>query len=244
MANPVSHPFSKILKLTGVSAADLSKDLEEIFADADDVAYEIREEDDGIHLEITTVTTDRNKAYVKIIPYMAKIKAVRGSDIYADSEDETLEAALVKVLADRHMTIATAESCTGGLLAATIINVSGASSVYEQGVITYTDEAKAELLGVSKETLKEHTAVSRETAKEMAERIAEISGTRIGVSTTGVAGPLGGTRDDPVGTVYIGVSINGETTVKKCLFKGTRNTIRTDAVRYAIDMVRRMAQDY
>ncbi|MBQ9828071.1 MAG: nicotinamide-nucleotide amidohydrolase family protein [Lachnospiraceae bacterium] len=244
MARAIENPYSKILKLIGVSYGELAVELEEIFEGVEDVQYELREEEDGIHLEFITVTSDKNKAYVKLIPYIAKLKARRGLDIYAENEEDTLEASLVKVLADRRMTIATAESCTGGLVAATIINVSGASTVYEQGVITYTDEAKKELLGVSEETLKEHTAVSYETAKEMAEKVAEISGTRIGVSTTGVAGPLGGTKDDPPGTVYIGVSINGETTVKRCFFRGTRNTIRREAARYAIDMVRRMAQEY
>ena len=104
------------------------------------------------------------------------------------------------------LTIATAESCTGGLIGHTFTNVSGSSEYFDRGIISYSNKAKVELLGVSESLLKEQGAVSEEVAKTMAENVRKRSDVDIGISTTGIAGPLGGTKEKPVGLVYIGVS--------------------------------------
>lgn len=123
-----------------------------------------------------------------------------------DIEIAELPELLVKELSERKLKIATAESCTGGLISKMITDVSGASAVFDCGVCSYANEIKAKLLSVSEEDLRTKGAVSREVAMQMAEGIRKLSGADMGISTTGIAGPTGGTALKPVGTVYIGVS--------------------------------------
>ena len=148
-----------------------------------------------------------------------------------------LEEKIVKELQNRQYTITTAESCTGGLLAGRILNVSGASAVYNEGHITYSNEAKERLLGVSHDTLKQYGAVSRQTAAEMATGAARIANANVGLSTTGIAGPNGGTPEKPVGLVYVGCSINGDVMVEECRFCGNREENRNAAVEAALQLL-------
>jgi PncC family amidohydrolase len=117
-----------------------------------------------------------------------------------------VETALVRLFTERGLTVATAESCTGGMLGQRITGISGASAVYLGGFVTYTNDVKIRLLGVDPVTIDTHTEVSAETAMEMAEGARKRLGTDVGLSTTGYAGPGGGTEENPVGTVYIGVA--------------------------------------
>lgn len=146
------------------------------------------------------------------------------------------EEVLVELLKERKLHVSTAESCTGGLIAATIINVSGASAVLDQGLVTYSNEAKERLLGVQGKTLEAYGAVSPETAEEMARGAAASAGAEVGISSTGIAGPDGGTREKPVGLVYLGCFVQGNVTVKKCMFSGNRGEIRRQSVEAALDL--------
>lgn len=148
-----------------------------------------------------------------------------------------LEEKIVAKLIEKGYTVTTAESCTGGLLAGRILNVSGASAVYNEGHITYSNEAKERLLGVAHDTLGQYGAVSRQTASEMAEGAARVAKANIGLSTTGIAGPGGGTPEKPVGLVYVGCSINGDVTVEECRFKGNREENRKAAVEEALQLL-------
>ena len=125
-------------------------------------------------------------------------------------------------LKKQHRTVATAESCTGGLLAHILTNISGSSEYFDRGVVSYSNRAKTELLGVREETLEEYGAVSKQTAKAMAIDIKERSNTDIGISTTGIAGPTGGTKEKPVGLVYIGIATSKKIEVKRFIFSGDR----------------------
>ena len=145
-----------------------------------------------------------------------------------------LEEKIVGVLQEKGYTITTAESCTGGLLAGTIINVAGASDVYNEGYITYSNEAKERLLGVKHQTLETYGAVSEQTAMEMALGAAKASGSNVALSTTGIAGPGGGSSEKPVGLVYIGCVINDRVEVEKCCFQGSRKEVRDAAVNEAL----------
>jgi len=122
----------------------------------------------------------------------------------------------------QNLTVATAESCTGGLIGHILTNVSGSSEYFDRGIISYSNRAKMELLGVSEVMLKEHGAVSEEVAKAMAEGVRKRSNVNVGISTTGIAGPKGGTKEKPVGLVYIAVSTEKDTIVKKFTFPGDR----------------------
>lgn len=152
----------------------------------------------------------------------------------------TLEEQAVCALKDKKLTVATAESCTGGMVASKLVNVKGASQVFHQGYITYCDEAKHTMLGVSEDTLKKYFAVSSQTACEMAEGGARAAGADVCVSVTGVAGP--DTEDGkPVGCVYIGCCYRGNTQVREFNFEGDRMSVRCqaadEALRFIIDTV-------
>jgi len=141
---------------------------------------------------------------------------------------------LTKLLKEKGYKIATAESCTGGLLGGALTSMPGSSQFFELGVIAYSNEAKSKLLGVKDRTIHKYGAVSENTAKEMAINIKNIAGTNIGVSITGIAGPDGGSREKPVGLVYIGVSMEKNTYIYKHFFKGDRTSIREQSVLSAI----------
>ena len=145
--------------------------------------------------------------------------------------------AVVRKLKEAGMTVTTVESCTGGLLSATLVDVSGASDVFYQGVVTYANEAKVRLVGVKETTLQAHGAVSEETAREMAEGGAKAANADAALAVTGIAGPGGGTKEKPVGLVYIGCYVNGKTIVKKNLFTGNRRKVREQAVETALKLL-------
>ena len=148
--------------------------------------------------------------------------------------NSNIENDVVDILKRNNLTIATAESCTGGLVAATLINVSGVSDILKESYITYADETKHKILGVSMETLSLYTAVSKETAEEMVRGVTKVAGTDIGISVTGIAGPDGGSEDFPVGLVYIGYQILGRVRVCRYVFAGDRAQVRLSAVDTAL----------
>jgi nicotinamide-nucleotide amidase len=166
------------------------------------------------------------------------IRAVLGEWIY--SEGESLEAAIVRLLAEKHLTLATAESCTGGSLAGRITNVAGASEVFLAGYVTYANEAKENTLGVPSDLLAAHGAVSEPVAAAMAEGARRVSGAKFALSTTGIAGPGGGTESKPVGTVYLGLASEGHpTVVRRCYFPLDRITFKHMTSSAALDLLRR-----
>ena len=140
-------------------------------------------------------------------------------------------------LKENNLTISTAESCTGGMIASAITNVSGASGFFGTGVVTYSNEAKMKLIGVNKETLDMYGAVSEQTAKEMAEGVLALGEADVAVAVTGIAGPTGGTPEKPVGLVYIGVSGKFGTYAYKNNFNGNRDDVRQQTVERAFELV-------
>ena len=157
--------------------------------------------------------------------------------------EKSLEESVVEILAQKKMTVTTAESCTGGLIAGTLVNVAGASDVLNEGYVTYSNDAKERLVGVKHETLDEYGAVSEQTAREMAEGAAKAAGADAALSATGIAGPGGGTEEKPVGLVYIGCYVNGETTVKECRFEGSRMENRLHTVETALQLLLRQLSE-
>ncbi|WP_251393022.1 CinA family protein [Mediterraneibacter agrestimuris] len=151
-----------------------------------------------------------------------------------------LEEQVVRLLQKNKMTVSTAESCTGGLIAGAIVNAAGASEVLNESYITYANEAKERLVGVRHETLEKYGAVSEETAQEMALGAAAASGSNVGLSSTGIAGPGGGTKEKPVGLVYIGCSVNGEVQVRELHFHGNRMENRLHTVEAVLKLAAEM----
>lgn len=150
-----------------------------------------------------------------------------------------MEEVVIELLKKAGLSISTAESCTGGLVSSRLINVPGASEVFKEGVIAYSNESKKNLLGVASETLRTFGAVSPRTAIEMARGIAAVSGSNIGLATTGIAGPGGGTKEKPIGLVYVGLWLNGEEKAEELRLHGDRNWIRLRTTLHALNILRK-----
>ena len=154
-----------------------------------------------------------------------------------------LSERIVKLLQKKRLKISFAESCTGGLLASTITKISGSSKVFTLGLVTYSNQAKINILKVPNKIIKKYGAVSYETCLSMVKNLNKISKTNISVSITGVAGPKGGTKEKPVGLVYIGIKKNSKTIVKKYLFKNKkRNSIQKTTVDKALKLILSIAK--
>ncbi len=151
--------------------------------------------------------------------------------------NNALFPSLLALLREKGLTLAAAESCTGGWFSKSMVDLAGASEVFLGGVVSYASSVKADLLGVSHEDLASYTAVSAPVARQMAEGVARATGADIGVSVTGLAGPGGGTDAIPAGRVYIGVFYTGRASVKECLFPGTRTEVREAAVYAMADVL-------
>ncbi len=150
---------------------------------------------------------------------------------------QSLEEQVVSKLKERGWHVAAAESCTGGLISGRLVNVAGVSEVFGEGYVTYSNEAKHRLLGVSEKALKDYGAVSSQVAEQMARGVMEAAGAQAAIAVTGIAGPDGGTAEKPVGLVYIGCCIQGEIVVTENHFKGSREEIRQNTVEAALKLL-------
>ena len=191
-----------------------------------------------VHLRITARASGEEEAKKLLKPVVKEIKNRFGRDVYTVKEEETLEMAVVSLLKKHELTVTTAESCTGGLIAGRLVNVPGASEVFNQGFITYSNKSKRKVLGVSKGTLKKYGAVSEQTAKEMAAGGVLAADADVCIAVTGIAGP-GADGEKPVGLVYIACFIKDKVTVEEYHFRGNREKIREQSVTKALDMLRR-----
>lgn len=229
---------SKTLRVLGLGESLMTEMVRDIIdAQTNPTIAPYAKEGEAI-LRITAKAKDRDEAVKLIAPVEEKIRERLGENIYG-IDDDTIEDVVGRMLVEKKLTVSTAESCTGGLLAGALINHSGISSSFMEGAVTYSNDAKMKRLGVKKETLNRYGAVSSETASEMAEGIAKSAGTDIGISVTGIAGPDGGTEDKPVGLVYVGLYINGSVSTLKLNLVGNRQHVRHLTVLRSLDWLRR-----
>ena len=191
-----------------------------------------------VHFRVTARACSEEAAEKLMEPMIEEMKKRFGDAVYTTEENVTLEESVIRLLEEKKMTVTTAESCTGGKLSGRLLNVSGASGVYNEGYITYANASKEKILGVKHETLETYGAVSEQTAAEMALGAAKAAGADAALSVTGIAGPGGGTAEKPVGLVYIGCAVNGEVTVREYRFTGNREKNRDYAVARAITLLR------
>ncbi len=143
----------------------------------------------------------------------------------------------VHLLAEYNLTIASAESCTGGMIASELVNYPGISAFFNEGYVTYSNEAKQKLLNVKEGTLIKYGAVSEQCAREMAQGVLAASGSKIGIATTGIAGPDGGSEEKPVGTVYIACAYKDKVITRQFLFSGSRMQVRFQATKMAFKLI-------
>lgn len=191
-----------------------------------------------VHFRITARAKDEKEADKLMEPMLNELFQRFGDKIYTVEEDVTLEDAIVRLCREKNLTVTTAESCTAGLLAGRIMNVPGASEVFCEGYITYSNESKERILGVDADTLKNFGAVSHETAGQMARGAAKAAGADVAVSVTGIAGPGGGTKEKPVGLVYVGCFTRGKVRTEEFRFTGNRAKNREYAVVRALTILR------
>ncbi len=191
-----------------------------------------------VHIRVTANAGDRKTAAKLIKPVVKELKNRFGNHIYTTDEGTTLEKSVVDLAMANKLTITCAESCTGGMLSARLVNVPGISEIYKSGVVTYSNKAKRRLLGVKKSTLQKAGAVSEKTAVEMAKGASVMFKADVAAAITGIAGPEGGTPEKPVGLVYIACHVKGKTTVREYRFFGNRSRIRESAVSAALSLMR------
>ena len=150
---------------------------------------------------------------------------------------------LIKILTKKKLKISFAESCTGGLLASTITSISGASKIFNLGFVTYSNQAKIKILKINKNIIRKYGAVSHECCVAMVKNLSRISKANINVSITGIAGPKGGTKQKPVGLVYIGIKKGDKIQINKCLFKGKkRSSIQKATVKKALNLILKISK--
>lgn len=231
---------SRDIRLFGIGEAQAESLLHDIMINNTNPTLAPYAKEGEVLLRVTASATTSEEGYAKIEPILTQIKNIIGPYIYGiDIPD--LQTALVHYLLKHNITVSTAESCTGGLLAKSITDISGCSNVYPGGVCSYSNEMKMKWLNVKEKTLNTYGAVSEQTALEMAQGIRSVTGSDFGISTTGIAGPDGGTSEKPVGLVYIAVVSEHYQHVEKVLIqygeRTSRSMIRQRATKYALHLL-------
>ncbi len=238
LSDSVLH--STTLRVTGIGESHLESKICELLQNNNPTAA-VYAKPSEVLIRITAKADTDEHAKRMCGEYAKHFYDAFGDCIYAE-DAESLEEVVVHTLAARGLTVATAESCTGGLLSQRITSVPGASEVFAYGVCTYANEMKEKMLGVRPATLETYGAVSSETAAEMARGVRSATGADFGVGITGIAGPGGGTAEKPVGLVFIAACDAAKTCVEKLVVTGrTRETVRVCSTHHALELVRRLA---
>lgn len=235
---------SQTVKICGVSESRVETQVKDLIDSQTNPTIATYAKTGEVHIRVTAAGGDAKEAKRLIKPVVKELKTRFGYDVYTTEEDVTLEKAVVDLLLANKLTLACAESCTGGMLSSRLVNVAGVSEVYKAGYVTYSNKAKRRLLNVKKGTLQKYGAVSSRTAEEMVKGAAFFSKADVAVALTGIAGPDGGTKDKPVGLVYIGCNVKGTVTVKEFRFKGNRTKIREAATSAALMLMRSCVLEY
>lgn len=231
--------LSRILRVANVGESAMETKVKDLIDAQTNPTIAPYAKDGEAILRITAKAKDAAEADRLIEPVAAALRERLGDAVYAEGETN-LQTVVAEQLLAKKMTLAVAESCTGGMIASQLVEFPGISAALQEACVTYSNEAKIRRLGVKAETLEKFGAVSEQTAREMAEGIAKTSGAAIGLATTGLAGPDGGTAEKPVGLVYIALHHNGKTIVEEHHFAGKRNVIRMRAANRALDLLRKM----
>ena len=230
--------YSQMVKICGIGESQVAEDIQDLIEKQENPTIAPYAKTGEVHLRVTAKADSEKECKKLIKPVVRELKTRFGKNIFATDERKTLEEAVVDMLKDQGLTLALAESCTGGAIAARIVNVPGASQVFGHGYVTYSNRAKRKFLGVKKSTLKLEGAVSAKCAKEMAKGGCAAAKADICLSVTGLAGPDGGTKETPVGTVFMGCCYNDKTIVREYHFTGNRTKIRQQVSAHALALLR------
>ena len=228
---------TRLLKCFGMSESLINEKIRHLMGPGRNPLVGLLAKDAVISVRITATAADEHLAVDMIEGVKREVRGVLGNVIFGEDTDG-LENVLARLLTERKLTIATAESCTGGLIAKRLTDVSGSSCYFLGGVVSYSNESKIDFLGVPEHLFREVGAVSPDVARAMAEGIRGRMKADFGLSVTGIAGPTGGTPQKPVGLVYVGLAHAGGTEVKELRLTGTRDEIRDRSAKWAMNMVR------
>ena len=241
LSSEVIH--SRVLKFYGLGESKLEEEIEDLLVNQTNPTSAPLAKMGEVTLRITAKADSVKKAQDLIEPLEKEILSRIGEYVYG-YDNENIEEIVARFLSNNNLTLATAESCTGGLISHKLTNVPGVSKNFERGIISYSNRSKTELLGVKHNTLKKYGAVSEQTALEMAQGLRKLYQCDIGLSITGIAGPGGGTDKKPVGLVYIGYSDSKSDIVKKHIFRGIRKEIKERAANAALHLVFNILKTY
>jgi len=230
---------SRVLRFAGIFESALQEKLGELAFGNEKVSVAFLPEAPEVHIRLTASASGAEEAERNLAEMEKAVLLRVGEDHLYGRDDEAMESVVGRLLREAGLTLAAAESCTGGLVGHRITQVAGSSDYFIMDVVAYSNEAKTALLGVPQDMLMKHGAVSAPVAMAMARGAKEKAGADIGISTTGIAGPMGATPTKPVGLVYIGVSSAGGDASTEHMFAGDRQMIKERAAFTALDMVRR-----
>ncbi len=236
--------YSQTVKLCGVGESAVETKIKDLIDAQSNPTIATYAKTGEVHLRVTAKGTDAKEAKKLTKPLVKELKSRFETELYTTEEEVTLEKAVIDMLAANGMTLTCAESCTGGMVVARLVNVPGCSEVLKSGVVTYSNKAKRKLLGVKKSTLQKHGAVSAKTAEEMVKGAVFTSKCDTAIATTGLAGPDGGTKEKPVGLVFIACNVKGAITVEEHHFSGDRMKIRESATAATLALLRRCLLEY
>ncbi|PYQ82052.1 MAG: competence/damage-inducible protein A [Acidobacteria bacterium] len=233
--------FRRVLKLTGRTESDVDARAQRVYSkwttEQVPIATTILAVSGQIELHLTADAPDRQAGEAALDAAVRQLEAILGDVIYS-TEGRPLEAVVGDLLRERKLTVALAESCSGGLLASRLTDIPGSSDYVERGVVCYSNRAKVELAGVPEATIAEHGAVSEPVARALAQGIRERSRTDVGIGVTGIAGPGGGTPQKPVGLVCVGVAVEDDVWVRTFQFVGGRELVKYQSATAALNMLR------
>lgn len=234
--------YSRVLRTYGIGESMLETKIDDLILAQKNPTLALLVRPTGVIIRITAKAENEAAAGALIAPVEKEIRERLGSLVYG-ADEEKMEEIVGKELLERKLTVATAESCTGGLVASRLTDVAGSSGYVKGGIVSYTDEVKANTLGVPREILAEYGAVSEPTARAMAEGARKVLGADVAISTTGLAGPGGGTEKTPVGTVFIAASGVSGTVAEKHSFTGTRGQVKFRASQAALALLRKYIKE-
>ena len=229
--------FSKMLRVYGLSESQVAEKIRKYSSVNNYIGY--RPFNYEIHIRLISSHNKLSLAKKRNLILEKKVRKELGMYVYSES-DVSLAETVVQILNKRKISITTAESCTGGMLANMITNVPGASKCFQYGFTTYSNKSKEKILNIRSSTLLKYGAVSQSCVREMVTKSKDISSADLSVAVSGIAGPGGGTKEKPVGTVFIGISYQDKTFVKKFFFPGSRDMFKLRTCLTSLDLVRRM----
>ena len=232
--------YYKIIRTIGIGESQLETEIEDLIESAEHATIATYAKTGECSLRVAAKMPTEEEAIAEVEKTIKLIEKRIGKFIYS-LEDEELKTVVARKLLERNISISSVESCTGGKFAAALTDMAGVSKVFDRGIVTYSNNAKVEELGILESIINEHGAVSEEVATQMAEKLFAKTGSDICIAVTGIAGPDGGTDEKPVGTVFIAVTYEGSTHTKKCnLLNVGRDSVRNSAVLQMYNMLNKI----